>query len=117
MRTSYDLPATQQGAQVGESIPGAPRLAKSGRMLSGRASRPGAADRVHCSPAGHDPERRGNAIYTLIEQLAERSPGDVLALCRWPETGVPAACRLSDRILYDTTPLRATWLERCCRTE
>lgn len=59
------------------------------------------------------PSSRGNAIYTLIEQLAERSSGDVLVLCRWPDAGVPAACALSDRILYDTAPLRATWLEKC----
>jgi glycosyltransferase involved in cell wall biosynthesis len=58
------------------------------------------------------PSPGGNAIYTLIEELALGLPEPTLVLARWPEKGSPMQGRISERILYDTAPLKPGWLER-----
>lgn len=58
------------------------------------------------------PSPEGNAIYTLVETLTEYLPEPTLVLARWPEKGEPQSSPISDRILYDTTPLQPGWLEK-----
>lgn len=57
------------------------------------------------------PSPAGNAIYTLVEELAARSKKPTLVLARWPALGAPQECPISDRILYDTAPFAPGWLE------
>jgi glycosyltransferase involved in cell wall biosynthesis len=57
------------------------------------------------------PSPMGNAIYTIIQEMASELPEPTLILARWSENDRPFECEISDRILYDTNPLRAGWLE------
>jgi glycosyltransferase involved in cell wall biosynthesis len=70
-------------------------------------------DVVFIAPA-HDtvPSPAGNAIYVLVEQLCARLPYSCAILARWPSTGQPAPCALSQRILYYRGTMRPTLLER-----
>lgn len=58
------------------------------------------------------PSPAGNAIYTLVEELAARAEQPTLVLARWPAQGTPQECPISDRILYDTAPFSPGWLEQ-----
>jgi glycosyltransferase involved in cell wall biosynthesis len=57
------------------------------------------------------PSVRGNAIYTLVEELAVGLPEPTLVLARWPEQGSPIKGSISDQVLYDTGQLEPSWLE------
>lgn len=57
------------------------------------------------------PSPTGNAIYSLVEELASRLSIPTLVLARWPGNGGPQECAISDRILYDTAPLQPGWFE------
>jgi glycosyltransferase involved in cell wall biosynthesis len=57
------------------------------------------------------PSPGGNAIYTLVQEMASKLPGPALILARWPENNQPLECEISERILYDTNQLRPGWLE------
>jgi glycosyltransferase involved in cell wall biosynthesis len=57
------------------------------------------------------PSPGGNAIYTLVQEMASEFPQPTLILARWPENDQPLECEISERILYDTNPLKAGWLE------
>lgn len=57
------------------------------------------------------PSPMGNAIYTIIQEMASKLPEPTLILARWPENDRPLECEISDRILYDINPLRPGWLE------
>jgi glycosyltransferase involved in cell wall biosynthesis len=57
------------------------------------------------------PSPQGNAIYTIIQDLAARSPVPCLVLSVWPEHGEPKKCEISDRILYLTKPFKPVLLE------
>lgn len=59
------------------------------------------------------PSPGGNAIYTLVEELALGFPEPALVLARWPEKGSPAKGKISEQVLYDTAPLKPGWFERC----
>ncbi len=58
------------------------------------------------------PSPDGNAIYTLVEELVEGLPKPTLVLARWFQNEQPLTCGISDRILYDTNPLKAGWIEK-----
>jgi glycosyltransferase involved in cell wall biosynthesis len=58
------------------------------------------------------PSPGGNAIYTLVEELAMSLPEPTLVLARWPEKGSPLRGKISERILYDTAPLKPGLFER-----
>jgi glycosyltransferase involved in cell wall biosynthesis len=58
------------------------------------------------------PSPGGNAIYTLVEELALGLPEPTLVLARWPEEGSPIAAPISNQILYDTRPLKPGWLQQ-----
>lgn len=51
------------------------------------------------------PSPQGNAIYTLVENIAANLDFPALVLARWPATGWPALCPVSDRTLYYTKSL------------
>jgi glycosyltransferase involved in cell wall biosynthesis len=52
------------------------------------------------------PSPQGNAIYTIVQDLAERSPVPCLVLSIWPSIGQPEECSISDRILYCLNPFK-----------
>ena len=57
------------------------------------------------------PSPHGNAIYTIIQDYAERSPEPCLVLSIWPEQGAPQKCGISDRILYIKKPFKSVPFE------
>lgn len=57
------------------------------------------------------PSPYGNAIYTLVEEVISHLSVPALLLARWPAQGSPQKCAVSDRILYDTRPMKPGWLE------
>lgn len=58
------------------------------------------------------PSTKGNAIYTIIQDLVERAPVPCLVLSIWPAEGQPEKCSISDRILYLTRPFLALPFEK-----
>jgi glycosyltransferase involved in cell wall biosynthesis len=52
------------------------------------------------------PSPHGNAIYTITQDLAARSPVPSLILSIWPEQGESEVCSISDRILYCHDPIK-----------
>lgn len=58
------------------------------------------------------PSPSGNAIYTIVQDLAERSPVPCLILSIWPEQGEPQKCDISDHILYLQKPFKPVPFEK-----
>ena len=57
------------------------------------------------------PSPGGNAIYTIVQDLATKAPCPCLILSIWPEGREPERCELSDSILYCKDPFQSVWLE------
>jgi glycosyltransferase involved in cell wall biosynthesis len=57
------------------------------------------------------PSPHGHAIYTIVQDLAERSPVPCLVLAIWPDQAEPQKCNISDRILYCQNPFQPVILE------
>lgn len=58
------------------------------------------------------PSPKGNAIYTIIQDLVERAPLPCLILSIWPAQGQPQRCSMSDRILYKSDPFKPMMFEK-----
>lgn len=58
------------------------------------------------------PSPNGNAIYTIIEELAELAPVPCLVLSIWPEGREPQKCSISSRILYCKKPFKPVPIEQ-----
>lgn len=58
------------------------------------------------------PSPSGNAVYTIVQDLVERSPVPALVLSIWPTGGSPLACNITDRILYCREPFKQVAFER-----
>ena len=57
------------------------------------------------------PSPQGNAIYLLVERLAAKLDISCVVLAKWPESGRPSVCNISDRILYYRPKLNPSPLE------
>jgi len=57
------------------------------------------------------PSPHGNAIYTIVQDLAELSPVPCLVLAIWPTQAEPEKCNISNRILYCKKPYKKVFFE------
>lgn len=57
------------------------------------------------------PSPSGNAIYTIVQDLALRAPKPTLVLAIWPPKNAPEVCEISDRILYIKRASKSLFME------